>query len=58
MDGNIIMYDIFNNIIRTFKSVKEASEITNINSNSIYNVLCKKRIQIKGFKFKYRDDIV
>ena len=58
MDGNIIMYDVFNNIIRAFKSVKEASEITNINSNSIYNVLCKKRIQIKGFKFKYRDDIV
>lgn len=56
--NNIMMYDIFDNFICGFNNVKEASEITNINSNSIYYVLCNKRIQIQGFKFKYYNDIV
>ena len=54
------MYDIFGNKITSFSSVSEASELTNINENSIYNVLCNKRKQIQGYVFKYNknDDIV
>lgn len=54
--GNkILMYDIFNNLLSGFDSVKEASELTNFNENSIYNVLCGKRKQLKGFIFKYNE---
>jgi predicted DNA-binding protein YlxM (UPF0122 family) len=56
--NKIMMYDNFDNFIGSFDSVQSASEITKLNENSIYNVLCGKRKQIKGFKFKYYDDIV
>lgn len=57
--GNkILLYDIFNNFITSFNSVQEASDLTELNENSIYNVLCKKRKQIKGYVFRYNDDIV
>ena len=62
MGDKILMYNIFNKFLLGFNSVKEASELTNLNENSIYNVLCGKRKQIKGFIFKYNeiqnDDIV
>lgn len=56
--SKVLLYDIFGNFITSFSSVKEASELTELNENSIYNVLCKKRKQIKGYIFKYNDDIV
>lgn len=54
----VFCYDLFNNFITSFDSVSEASELTELNENSIYNVLCKKRKQLKGYVFKYNDDIV
>ena len=57
-EDKINMFDNFNNFICGFDSVKECSEITRLNSNSIYNVLCGKRKQCKGFIFKYNEDIV
>lgn len=54
--GNkILMYDIFDNLLSGFNTVKEASELTDLNENSIYNVLCGKRKQLKGFIFKYNE---
>ena len=56
--GKILMFDCFENLITGFDSVKECSELTNIKTNSIYDVLLKRRKQCKGFIFKYNDDIV
>lgn len=56
--NKIMMYDNFGNFISGFESVEEASKITGLVSNSIYCVLSGKRKQIKGFVFKYYDDIV
>lgn len=55
---HILMFDNFDNFIVSFNTTEEASEFTELNRNSIYNVLCGKRKQIKGFKFKYFEDIV
>lgn len=55
---HIMMYDVFDNFICGFNSVEEAARIMNINYNSIYCVLSNKRVQVRGFKFKYYDDIV
>lgn len=54
----ILVFDNFDNFIISFDSVEEASKLLELNSNSIYNVLCGKRNQLKGFKFKYFEDIV
>lgn len=54
----ILMFDNFDNFIISFDTTEEASEFTGLNRNSIYNVLCGKRKQLKGFKFKYFEDIV
>ena len=53
-----MVYDNFDNFITGFDSVDSAAEIMNMKSNSIYGVLCGKRKQNDGFKFKYYDDIV
>lgn len=59
ISGNkILLYDIFGEFITSFNSVREASILTELNENSIYNVLCKKRKQVKGYIFKYNEDIV
>lgn len=54
----IMMYDNFENFITGFENVHEASEITGLKEGSIYDVLCNRRKQIKGFIFKYYDEIV
>lgn len=54
----ILVFDNFDNFITSYESVSDASSEMNLNENSIYNVLCGKRKQIKGFKFKYFEDIV
>lgn len=54
----IMMYDNFENFITGFESVHEASLITNLKEASIYDVLCGRRKQNKGFIFKYYGDIV
>lgn len=54
----IMMYDNFENFISGFESVHEASLITGLKEASIYDVLCGRRKQNKGFIFKYYDDIV
>lgn len=56
--NKILMFDNFENFITGFESVHEASEITGLKEASIYDVLCKRRKQNKGFVFKYYDDIV
>lgn len=56
--NKILVFDVFDNFISSFETVIEASETMNLNCNSIYNVLCGKRKQLKGFKFKYSEDIV
>lgn len=55
---HILVFDNFDNFIISFNTTEEASEIMELNRNSIYNVLCGKRKQLKGFKFKYFEDIV
>ena len=54
----ILVFDNFDNFITSYESVSDASSEMNLNKNSIYNVLCGKRKQVKGFKFKYSEDIV
>lgn len=56
--SKILVFDNFDNFITSYDSVSDASSEMNLNENSIYNVLCGKRKQIKGFKFKYFEDIV
>ena len=56
--NKILMFDNFGNFITGFESVHDISEITGLKEASIYDVLCKRRKQNKGFVFKYYDDIV
>lgn len=57
--GNYIqVFDIFDNFITSFNSVAECAELLEMNENSIYYVLSGKRNQLKGYIFKYNDDIV
>lgn len=56
--NKIMMFDNFDNFITGFENVHDAAEITNLKEASIYDVLCGRRKQNKGFVFKYYDDIV
>ena len=56
--NKIMMYDNFENFITGFDNVHDASLITGLKEASIYDVLCGRRKQNKGFIFKYYDDIV
>jgi len=53
-----MMFDVFGNYITSFDTIKECSEITNINECTIRDSLTERRKQAKGFVFKYNEDIV
>ena len=52
------MYDLFDNEISSWNNIRECESITGLKYNSIMLVLKKERKQLKGFKFKYIEDIV
>ena len=56
-DGNIVVYTIFNEFIG-YSSIKELNNLLDLEKSSIYGELNNKRKQLKGYIFKYRDDIV
>lgn len=58
VDGKIMMFDIFDNYITSFDSVKECSEMTGLKYGTIRDSLTGRRKQAKGFVFKYNEDIV
>lgn len=51
-------YDRQNNIIKEYKSIKEASKILNIDSSSISAVCRKKRKTAGGYIWKYKEEVV
>ena len=48
-------YDMDDNYIKTFVTIKEASKDTGIVSSKIYDVAIGKRKSVKGFKYKLVD---
>ena len=54
---NILQYDLDGNFIKEFKSVVEASNITNINFTSISNCACNRKYYLTagGFVWKYKE---
>lgn len=50
----ILQYDLQNNFIKEFKSIKEATVLLNLSQSSISMCCLNKRSTYKGFKFKYR----
>ena len=50
----VAQYDLNDNFIRTFDSIKEATKAVNLKGvSSISNVLSGKRKTARGFKWKY-----
>ena len=50
----IEQYDLEGNFIKEWSSITEASKILKIDQSSISRVLLGNKIQVKGFKFKYK----
>lgn len=52
------MFDIFNNEISSWNSIRECETLTSLKYDGINSVLSGKRKQYLGYIFKYIDDIV
>jgi group I intron endonuclease len=52
----VIQYDLNGNIINVYESGKEAAEKNDTTKAGVSMVCNGKRIQLKGFKYKYQDD--
>ncbi len=51
----VIQYDLNDNIINIYESCTEAAEKNNTSKAGVSMVCNNKRIQLKGFKYKYED---
>ena len=52
----VIQYSIFGEYIREYKYITDVSNITGINSGSIYNVCCKKKFSAGGYIWRFSDE--
>ena len=52
----VLQYDLNGNIVNIYKSCKYAAEKNNTTSAGVSMVCNSKRIQLKGFKYKYEND--
>lgn len=51
------VYDNTFNLLKTCESLREAEEFTGINNSNISAVCTRKYKQVKGFVFRYVDDV-
>lgn len=52
----VIQYSMFGEYIKEYKYINDASNITGINSGSIYNACCKKRHSAGGYRWRFSNN--
>lgn len=56
LSKKVVQLDLHGNFIKEFSSITEAGEATGISSTGISAVCTKRRNQIRGYVFRYKED--